>query len=49
MERGAIEGSNIESNIKITKPPVFSREAEKFVITCRLYLRMKIRDTVAEE
>ena len=48
---GAMEGSNIESNIEMAKP-VFNREPEKvgeFIIVCRLYLRMKIREITVEE
>ena len=47
-----IEGSNIGSNIKVTKPPVFNREIERvegFIMACKLYLRMKIRKAILEE
>ena len=46
------EGSNIGSNIEVVKPPVFNREAGKvggFITTCRLYLRMRMRETIVEE
>ena len=51
-EGEVMEGSNTESNIKIAKPPVFNREAEKvegFITACRLYLRMKMRKAIVEE
>ena len=47
-----MEGSNTESNIKVAKPPVFNREAEKvegFITACRLYLRMRMRKAIVEE
>jgi len=49
--RGA-EGSSIGSHMEVAKPPVFNREAEKvggFITACKLYLRMKIRETTVEE
>jgi len=50
-ERG-IMGSNRESQVEVAKPAIFNGEAGKiggFVTTCRLYLRMKIRETMVEE
>ena len=47
-----MEGSNTESHIKVAKPPVFNREAGKigeFIIVCRLYLKMKMREAMVEE
>jgi len=49
---GTIEGSNIESNIEVAKPPVFNREVGKiggFITACRLYLRIRIREAMVEE
>jgi len=43
---------NTGSNIEISKPPVFSKEAEsagKFIMACRLYLRMKMREVMVKE
>ena len=40
-------GSNIESQMEVAKPAIFNGEAGRvgrFVITCRLYLRMKMRE-----
>jgi len=48
----ATGGSNTKSNIEVAKPSVFNREAEKvgkFVMACRLYLRMRMRETIVEE
>ena len=39
-------GPNTRSNVKVAKPPVFSREVGKvggFIIACRLFLKMKMR------
>ena len=50
-ERVAI-GSNMGSHMEVAKPAIFNGEAEKvegFVIACRLYLRMKIKETTVEE
>ena len=50
-ERGAM-GSNTGSHIEVAKLAIFNGEAEKvggFVTTCRLYLRMKMRETMVEE
>jgi len=46
------EGSNIGSNIKVAKLLVFNRKAGKvegFIITYRLYLRIKIRETTVKK
>ena len=51
MERGATE-SNMRSHMEVAKPAIFNGEAGKvggFVIACRLYLRMKIKQTTVEE
>jgi len=50
--REAMEGSNTRPNIKVAKPPIFNREVEKvgdFIIVCRLYLRIKLREAIVEE
>jgi len=50
-ERGAI-GSNMGPHMEVAKLAIFNGEAEKvgeFVITCRLYLRMKMREATVEE
>jgi len=47
-----MKGSDIGSNTEVALPPVFNREAKKvggFIIVCRLYLRMRIRETMVEE
>ena len=46
------EGSNTESHMEVAKPPVFDREVGrvgKFITACKLYLRMKMRETTVEE
>ena len=50
-EREAM-GSNTGPYIKVAKPAIFNGEAGKvggFVTTCRLYLRMKMREAMVEE
>jgi len=50
--RGATDGSNTEFNMEVAKPPVFNGEAGRvgeFIMACRLYLRMKIREAIVEE
>jgi len=50
-ERG-ITGSNMGSHIEVAKPAIFNREVGKvegFVIVCRLYLRMKMKEATVEE
>jgi len=44
--------SNTGSNIEVTKPQMFNGEASKvlgFLTTCRLYIRVRIRDTAVKE
>ena len=51
MERGAME-SNMGPHMEVAKPAIFNGEAGKvggFVIACRLYLRMKIKEMTVEE
>jgi len=47
-----VTGSNIGLHIEVAKPAIFNGEAGKvgeFVIACRLYLRMKMKETTVEE
>jgi len=48
----AMKRSNIEFNIEMAKLLVFNGEAGnvgEFIIACRLYLRIKIRETTVKE
>jgi len=48
----ATEGSNVRSNIEVARPPVFNEEVGRirgFVMTYRLFLRMKMREATVEE
>ena len=50
-ERGTT-GSNTGSQMEVAKPTIFNGEAGRvgeFVITCRLYLRMKMWEVTIEE
>ena len=50
-ERG-VTGPDMGPHIEIAKPAIFNGEVEKvggFAITCRLYLRMKMREVTVEE
>jgi len=43
---------NTRSNIEMVKLPIFNRKTNQiveFIIACRLYLRMKMRDVSVEE
>lgn len=50
---GVVVGEfNTGSNIEVAKLLVFSKEVEKigrFIMICKLYLRMKMREVVVEE
>jgi len=38
--------------MEVAKPPVFNGEVERvggFIIACKLYLRMKMREAIVEE
>ena len=50
-ERG-VTGSNIGPHMEVAKLAIFNGEAGKvggFIIACRLYLRMKMREATVEE
>ena len=50
-ERAAMR-SNMGFHMEMAKPAIFNGEAGKvggFVIACRLYLRMKMKETTVEE
>jgi len=50
-ERGTT-GSNMGSQMEMAKPAIFNGEVGRvrgFVIACRLYLRMKMREAIVEE
>ena len=43
---------NTRSNIKVAKPPIFNRDTSKvlkFLMVCRLYIRMRMRNTLVEK
>ena len=45
-------GSNMGPHVEMAKPAIFNGEAGKvggFVTTCRLYLRMKMKEAMVEE
>ena len=49
---GEAGGSNMGSHMEVAKPAIFNREAEKiggFIMTCRLFVRMKMRGNTVEE
>jgi len=49
---GDITGSNMGLHMEVAKPAIFNREVGKvggFVIACRLYLRMKMKEVTVEE
>ena len=50
-ERG-VTGSNMEPHMEVAKPAIFNGEVGRvggFVIACRLYLRMKMKEVTVEE
>lgn len=51
-EEEATEKPNTEPNVKVAKPPIFSREAKNiagFIIAYKLFLKMKMSKAVVEE
>ena len=49
---GAAIGSNAGPHMEVAKPAIFNGEVEKvgrFIIACRLFLRMKLRGATVEE
>ena len=49
---GGVMGSNAGPHMEVAKPAIFNGEAGKvgsFITACRLYLRMKLRETTVEE
>ena len=47
-----VMGSNMGPHMEVAKPAIFNGEAEKvggFVTTCRLYLRIKMKEGTVEE
>jgi len=54
-ETGGVErtimGSNMGPHMEVAKPAIFNRETGKvgFIMACRLFLRMKLREVIVEE
>ena len=49
---GMAAGSNVGPHMEVAKPAIFNGEAEKvggFIISYRLFLRIKLRGTMVEE
>ena len=49
---GAVTGSNLGSHMEMAKPAIFNGEAGRvggFVMACRSYLRMKMKEGTVEE
>jgi len=43
---------NTGSNVEVAKSPIFNREVSKvvdFVMACKLYIRMRMREMLVEE
>ena len=50
--RGETAGSNVGSHMEVAKPAIFNGKVAKvggFIIACRLFLRMKLREATVEE
>ena len=48
----AVMGSNAGPYMEVAKPAIFNGEAGKvggFIMACRLFIRMKLRETMVEE
>jgi len=49
---GEARGSNMGSHMEVAKPAIFNGNAVKvrgFIMACRLFVRMKLRETSVEE
>jgi len=49
---GEATGSNSGPHMEVAKPAIFNGEAGKvggFIMACRLFLRMKLREAIVEE
>ena len=49
---GATTGSNMGSHMEVAKPAIFSREAGRvggFIMACRLYIKMRLKENTVEE
>ena len=49
---GEATGSNSGPHMEVAKPAIFNGEAGKvggFIMACRLFLRMKLREATVEE
>jgi len=47
-----ISRHNVRSNVEVAKPQTFNRKVSKvlgFLIVCKLYIRMRIRETAVEK
>jgi len=50
--KAVVPQSNTGSNIEVDKPQMFNGETSKvlgFLTTCRLYIRVRIRDAAVKE
>jgi len=51
-ESGEVPEPSTGSNMKVTRLPMFNREASKmleFLTACKLYIRMKMREILVEK
>ena len=51
LAAGGAGGTTIGMYMKVAKPAIFNREAEKvggFISACKLYIRMKLRGELVE-
>ena len=49
---GEAGGSNMESHMEVAKPAIFNGEAGKiggFIMACRLFVKMKMKENMVEE
>lgn len=50
--KAVVPRPNIKSNVEVAKPQIFNGKTEKvldFLMACRLYIRIRIREVVEEE